>query len=223
MTSNESAVDMVTFRRNMKMETLEKIKEDPKIRCLPDRFLAYMKWGVDNVEREEEMSTWVCNKHSSEEHAKKVVLQWSLDKMTNSQQRTSFHKRVKTGFFERNGIKNPKCTCGSGVSHEWIKGDWTQPFKDYLERDKNHETGEEMLGRKAEFDKTVNNIRLSYAAHGRLGNTANPKIIAAGLMYLLGVRWGLWLTQTDVARSFGISPVSIRSGYISVKRGWSND
>ena len=207
----------------MKSDSLEKIKEDPKIRCLPDRFLAYVKWGVDNIERAEMVSTWVCNKHSSEEHAKKVVLRWSLDKLTNMQQRTSFQKRVKSGVFERNGIKPPKCTCGSRVSHAWIKGDWIQPFKDYLEKDKHYVAKKEMLARKADFDKSVNNVRLLYAAHGRLtsyecGGTANPKIIAAGLMYLFAVRWGLLLTQTDVARSYGISQVSIRSGFISVKR-----
>jgi len=144
----------------MTSKDLENIKEDPKIRCLPDRFLAYVKWGVDNIERE------------------------------------------------------------SHIPHDRKKGESYKPFKEYLKGEKEDDmTQEEVaLWRKQSFDQTVNNVRLSYAAHGRLGNTANPKILAAGLMYVLALRCGIYLTQNEIARSFDLSPVSIRSGYIAVRQ-----
>tara|TARA_Y100001949_G_C15954330_1_gene316300 strand:+ start:647 stop:1339 length:693 start_codon:yes stop_codon:yes gene_type:complete len=199
----------------MKSDSLEKIKEDPKIRCLPDRFLAYVKWGVDNIERVEKIgSTWICTRHKSEEHAKNVVLEWGLDKKLSvirpdksfTKWYNNFRARIKedpTGFY------NTECSCGSAVIHHWAEDVITKPFKDDFDNFTDH---------KQHFDKIVNDVRLSYAAHGRLGGTANPKIIAAGLMYLFVVNWEMDLSQDNVARAFGVSTPSIRIGYMGARQ-----
>ena len=203
----------------MKSDSLEKIKEDPKIRCLPDRFLAYVKWGVDNIERVEKRSTWICTRHKSEEHAKNVVLEWGLDKnmsviradISFTKWCNNFRERLK---HDETGLYNTECSCGSAVIHHWAKDVITKPFKDDFDNFTDH---------KQHFDKIVNDVRLLYAAHGRLtsyecGGTANPKIIAAGLMYLFVVNWGMDLSQANVARAFGVSTPSIRIGYMGARQ-----
>jgi len=192
------------------VDQLLDIKNSSK--CIPDRIVAYAHFGVQNISKQYFDDCWMCEKHGDVKHAEKLVSNGTLC-FDNFQERTH--------FLRNNGVRYGmvKCSCGSAPKFVQVRrGGKTKPFMDmFAENGDFFDSPEDRKLCANKLDKMIRNARLVYAAHGKVGNSANPRAIAASVLYIFAVIQGLDLTQKDVATCMGVSTTVIRYGYAGIR------
>ena len=207
------------------VDQLLDIKNSSK--CIPDRIVAYAHFGIQNISKQLFDDCWVCEKHGNAKHAEKLVNDNTLN-FQNFQERTFFLKRMKymNALFEKGlGHERYFCSCGSLPKLIKVKANIVKPFVDmFAENGDFFDSPEDMKAVANKLDSMIRNARLIYAAHGKvgsgkdgLGGSANPRAIAASILYIFAVKYGLDLTQKDVAACMGVSTTVIRYGYAGIR------